>query len=85
MGERLTSNNGLFYAEMQTDGNFVVYSSGNSNALWASSTMHSGFSHLVLQDDGNLVIYRPDNQGENVNPGWASNTCGQDNNLRLDM
>jgi len=46
-GERLTSHNGMFYAAMQTDGNFVVYSS-NNQALWASNSNHAGNSHVVV-------------------------------------
>ena len=30
-------------------------------------------------------MYNPTNRGENVNPTWASNTWGKDNNPRLDM
>jgi hypothetical protein len=37
-GERLTSPNGKYYAEMQVDNNFVVYSSSPVNALWATNT-----------------------------------------------
>jgi surface antigen len=40
----------------QSDGNFVVLSSGSS-PLWSSGTYGNPGDHLSLQDDGNLVIY----------------------------
>jgi len=45
------------YALMQLDGNFVLYSGGNT-ARWATNTYGYGDSaYLNLQDDGNLVVY----------------------------
>ena len=44
------------YAVMQSDGNFVVYSSGGT-ALWSTGTSgHSG-AYATLQNDGNFVLY----------------------------
>jgi hypothetical protein len=43
-------------ANMQTDGNFVIY--GFPNAIWATNTAGDFNAFLILQDDGNLVIYR---------------------------
>ncbi len=54
-------------ADMQQDGNFVLYSA--TGPEWASGTHMYPGSRLVLQDDRNLVIYDPDNT-----PRWASNT-----------
>jgi hypothetical protein len=54
-------------AEMQTDGNFVLYHVNNAPA-WASNTNVAPGSFVVIQNDGNLVIYRPNF------PIWASNT-----------
>jgi hypothetical protein len=45
-------------AEMQTDGNFVIYSGGH--ALWATGTNGQpgpAGPYLCFQNDGNLVIY----------------------------
>ena len=61
--ERLMSQNGKFYAIMQDDNNFVVYSASPVNALWATNTCQPGISHLILQADGNLVLYNPTNRG----------------------
>ena len=59
------------FAEMQTDGNLVVYTSAN-NALWQSGTSGKGSSgsYLDMQTDGNLVIY---NNGAAI---WQSGTAG---------
>jgi hypothetical protein len=48
-------------ADMQSDGNFVLYGK-TSNALWSSHTQGSG-AHLALQDDGNIVVYASNGQG----------------------
>ncbi len=56
---------------MQTDGNFVLYTSA-SKALWSSvSSNHKG-SYLAIQDDGNLVVYSPGGT-----PLWDSDTNGK--------
>lgn len=63
-GDYIVSDNGVYYARMQSDGNFVIYISNDfraSNAIWSTRTSHkSGFYGpytLDMQDDGNLVIY----------------------------
>ena len=59
---------GSFHADMQYDGNFVVYN--GSTPLWSSNTVGKGGNRVVMQGDGNLVIYKPDNT-----PVWASGGC----------
>jgi hypothetical protein len=48
------------YVTFQTDGNLVVYNSGNS-AVWASNTGEATCGpitcYLDIQNDGNVVIY----------------------------
>jgi hypothetical protein len=44
------------YAYMQSDGNFVLYSSGGT-PLWSTSTCCTGGPFLHVQDDRNLVVY----------------------------
>ncbi|HXH75305.1 MAG TPA: hypothetical protein VNJ08_10090 [Bacteriovoracaceae bacterium] len=44
------------YAEMQVDGNLVVYNQ-NHKALFATGTHRYPRAVLVMQEDGNLVIY----------------------------
>lgn len=68
-GQGLHDASGAKVAEMQTDGNFVVYSSGTPR--WSSGTSHYPGSRLLLQSDGNLVIY--DNAGV---ARWSSGTVG---------
>src|SRR5947208_9888821 len=43
-------------ADMQSDGNFVLYNNANFPG-WASGTDGQPGARLVLQDDRNLVIY----------------------------
>jgi hypothetical protein len=56
--EKLISKNGKYQAEMQADGNFVIYAP-NRVAIWSSGTNGRGTApyKLVMQADGNLVIY----------------------------
>lgn len=58
---------GAVRAEMQADGNFVLYKE-NSEAAWSSETSGKDGARLVLENDGNLCVRRGDS---NV---WASNT-----------
>ncbi|CAJ1082561.1 hypothetical protein L3Q82_004659 [Xyrichtys novacula] len=53
-GEVLMSNNELWKAVFQNDGNFVIY---GWKAMWDSDTCGSDGSRMVLQPDGNLVLY----------------------------
>jgi hypothetical protein len=66
-GQRLVAANGKYYAEMQTDGNFVIYDQ-NGTPIWATGTNGRG-SHpykLAMQADSNLVVYG------GTAPLWAS-------------
>jgi hypothetical protein len=69
-GDLLTSQNGVFTAVLQYDGNFVVYDL--DDPLWANHLSNAeGPNRLVLQDDGNLVAYLSNNR-----PLWASGSFG---------
>mmetsp|Transcript_13855 Transcript_13855/g.12561 ORF Transcript_13855/g.12561 Transcript_13855/m.12561 type:complete len:123 (-) Transcript_13855:82-450(-) len=75
-GSFLRSSNGKYYAVIQSDGNFVLYTSKDfvpSNAAWSTKTNGKGTGpyKITVQDDGNLVIY--DNNNEAI---WATNTNG---------
>ena len=79
-GERLNSSQNKFYAVMQDDGNFVVYSSasingkGKDNPTWASNTNGQGQApyRVIMQNDGNLVLYDKSNASL-----WASGSNGK--------
>jgi len=45
-------------AQMQADGNFVVYNT-DGQALWSTNTQNNPGSFLSLQGDGNMVVYSP--------------------------
>ena len=72
----LTALNSNYYAKVQNDGNFVIYSTkqtngiGRDNAIWASNTQNKGKApyQLKMQEDGNLVLSDSDKNGV-----WASN------------
>jgi hypothetical protein len=62
-------------AWMQTDGNFVVYTTAVptlNQYVWSANTGGNSGAYLALQDDGNLVIYKSDR----VTQLWSSNTGG---------
>ena len=57
-----TVGKGGFRANLQHDGNFVVYTE-SSVPIWNSRTQDIRTNYLMLQDDGNLVIYAKDSNG----------------------
>jgi hypothetical protein len=64
-GEKLESQNGHYYAIMQSDGNFVIYSTppnngkNNNNPVWWTGTHGQGVGpyKISMQNDGNCVLY----------------------------
>lgn len=62
---------GPYTMAMQTDGNLVLYASGNQ-ALWQSHTYNNPGSDAVMQTDGNLVVYASAGQAL-----WQSGTYNQ--------
>lgn len=68
-GQRVYSDNGQYYAQMQTDGNFVVYAI-NGAPIWSTNTAGTGADWAVMQSDGNFVLYNKE-QGKAY---WSSNT-----------
>ncbi|MFF7634362.1 trypsin-like serine protease [Kitasatospora sp. NPDC008050] len=67
------------WAQMQTDGNFVVYApDGNpaaaTGALWGSNTYPNPGAYLQLQDDGNLVLYKKDGGTAVGGALWSAGT-----------
>ena len=57
-GKKLVSANRKYEAEMQTDGNFVIYAP-NRVPIWSTRTNGKGAApyKLAMQADSNLVIY----------------------------
>lgn len=74
-GQFLVSGDGRFTAEMQADGNFVIYKPGHI-AVWATNTFGHPGSHGQMQFDGNFVVVDPSGA-----PLWATNTAGHSNSL----
>lgn len=71
VGNSLQSPNAKYTAEMQSDGNFVIYNVSGSTkvAIWNTRTHVSGRTtnttkgtRLIMQSDGNLVIYDASNK-----------------------
>ncbi len=54
-----TMNKGAVRADIQSDGNFVLYTSSNVS-VWATHTHGRGVTYLALGDDGNLGLYNKD-------------------------
>jgi hypothetical protein len=84
--EFLESNNGIYFAVLQGDHNFVIYKGrdfSSSNAIWNSGTYNvgNGPARLVAQSDNNLVIY-----DQYDAPIWNTKTNGRGaGNIRLVM
>lgn len=69
-GQRLYSNNSRYFATMQADGNFVVYT-GEGKPIWSTNTTGRGADYAAMQSDGNFVLYNS-RTGAAV---WSSNTA----------
>lgn len=74
-GESLSSANGCYLLELQTDGNLVLYKTRpKMKALWSSKTDGKPASFAIMQSDGNLVVYA-DGPTRAL---WNSGTDGRD-------
>jgi hypothetical protein len=65
----LHSQNGLYTAIQQGDGNLVLY--GPNGAQWASNTSYSAGAHTKLSTDGDLGVYSA--SGDAL---WSTGTSG---------
>jgi len=78
--ERLVSKNGKYFAELKTDGNFVLYLTKEEHGkevelqVWETKTHGKGKGpyKLVMQQDGNAILF--DNHNTHI---WATNTAGK--------
>jgi hypothetical protein len=68
--EKLTSSDGSYTFNVQSDGNLVLRNSGGT-ALWVSRSNGTSGNRLTMQGDGNLVLYT--NSGTAV---WKTATSG---------
>lgn len=79
-----TNGNPGASAELQTDGNFVIYSAFRTTALWSGGSAGHPGAVVRLQDDGNVVTYANGqvvakwdsynsrlDPGETLKPGWS--------------
>ena len=76
----LVSDNGEFFAVMQSDGNFVLYRgsgpSDNQGYIWSIShtSLPTGQFFAMMQGDGNFVVYQGSDPAHQGTPIWATNT-----------
>ncbi len=61
MNQTSTAALGCGSADMQGDGNFVLYHCNGLNPVWHTSTSSNAGAYLTMQDDSNLVIYTSSN------------------------
>lgn len=70
-----TNGSGASYAEMQRDGNLVLYRGGTGgaaeHAVWSSSTSGHTGAWLSVQNDGNVVVY-PQGAAQTGHDLWSS-------------
>ena len=77
-GDYMESDNGQYFAIMQSDGNFVVYHgtgpSNNLGLVWASGTggRPTGAFFAIMQGNGEFVIYRGTGPSNNLGYVWSS-------------
>ncbi|WP_329133692.1 hypothetical protein OG552_16695 [Streptomyces sp. NBC_01476] len=66
------------YADMQSDGNLVVYGPGGGpstgGALWSTGTYGHAGAYADMQDDGNLVVYRAGGGTSTGGALWSTGT-----------
>ncbi|MDT7578755.1 MAG: hypothetical protein QOK35_15, partial [Pseudonocardiales bacterium] len=68
-GDTITSPNGRYHLELQTDGNLVL--TGPTGVAWDSGTRGKGVATAEMQADGNFVLYNADRL-----PVWDADTTG---------
>jgi hypothetical protein len=75
-GDAVTSPNGHYRLELQSDGNLVL--TGPRGLAWDTATRGSGAATAEMQADGNFVLYTADRV-----PVWSSRTDGPGAHLVL--
>jgi hypothetical protein len=77
-GQALTSPNGLYTLDMQSDGDLVEYDA--SRPLWSTNTAGDSGDRAVMQSDGNLVVYSSSDVAL-----WSSRTGGHSGVFSLSL
>jgi len=72
----LSAANGLFFAIMQSDGNFCVYRGAgpgdNRGYLWGTQQLGDGGQFFaIMQGDGNFAVYKGTGPGDNRGYVWS--------------
>ena len=75
-GDALTSQNGRYRFELQSDGNLVL--TGPTGLAWDSDTRGEGAATAEMQTDGNFVLYTADRAVV-----WTAETTGPGAHLVL--
>ena len=75
-GDALTSQNGRYRFELQSDGNLVL--TGPTGLAWDSDTRGEGAATAEMQADGNFVLYTADRAVV-----WTAETTGPGAHLVL--
>ena len=75
-GDSVTSMNGRYHLELQTDGNLVL--TGPTGVAWDAGTRGKGVASAEMQADGNFVLYTADRI-----PVWDADTTGPGAHLVL--
>lgn len=75
-GDSVTSTNGRYHLELQSDGNLVL--TGPTGVAWDSATRGKGVATAEMQADGNFVLYTADRL-----PVWDADTTGPGAHLVL--
>lgn len=81
--QQLVSPSGDYHADMQSDGNFVVYPAGDNSstggAVWNTQTGGNPGDYVTLQTDGNLVVYPAGHNSTTGGALWNAGTQGNSN------
>lgn len=73
-GQSLTSDNGLYYLTMQTDGHVIMFRTADKRIIWKTDVYNFYNGRLTLQLDRNLVAYRSGTSNTSSNAAWNSRT-----------
>ena len=85
----LTSNNGVFFAIMQGDGNFCVYRgtgpADKRGSVWCCNrkAVPGGQFFAIMQDDGNFCVYKGTGPSDNRGGVWCTKTNDPVTNIEI--